>query len=81
MVGFILAEIIDDAVLPLLSLQPTQNYPIKFIIAVIFERYKLMEKSLSIANQIVDQKDFETYLISKFGDVIDKFDNSIKLIT
>jgi len=81
LVGFILAEIIDDAVLPLLSLQPTQNYPIKFIIAVIFERYKLMEKSLSIANQIVDQKDFETYLISKFGDVIDKFDNSIKLIT
>ena len=32
----------------------------------LYLKNKLMEKSLSIANQIVDQKDFETYLISKF---------------
>lgn len=80
LVGFAIGEIISDLILPTLNLKLPENYALKFIIAVVFEKYQVIQRVLSIANQIVDTKDFETYLTSQFGNVIDKFDNSIKLI-
>lgn len=80
LVGFTIGEIISDLILPTLHLEASENYILKFIIAVIFEKYRVLENVLSIANQTVDTKDFETYLTTQFGSVMDKFDNTIKLI-
>lgn len=80
LIGLVLGALIEDFVLPLVGFNYQYEFALKIILAAFFEKYRIFEKLLSVANKIIDNYNFQTNLTVKFGELVDKFDNGLNLI-
>jgi hypothetical protein len=80
LIGLVVGELIEDYVLPLVGLNVQNEFALKIGVAVLFDKLKIFERVLSIANKTIDMYSLPTYLTVQFGEVIDKFDDGIALV-
>jgi|GEM_PF-5366632 len=77
--GLVVGELIEDFILPLVNIQSPGDFTLKIAVAFFFERFNMFDKLFAVANKTVDTLTFKNYLNEYFGELVNKFDNGIKL--
>lgn len=75
--GYVAGELIEDYILPKFLLGTGSEFALKIFLAYFFEKIHFFENVLKIATNFIEQNDLTFNLYSKFGELIDKFDEGI----